>query len=415
MNDKRSEKVLSSTQMMTELISGFTIAILMIPEAIAFAFMLGLSPSVGIHSTIVMTLITSIFSGQPGLISGATAAVTTCLYGVSAYIGKEFVSLAVLMGGIIELLIGFFGIHNWIDLIPGPVSSGFLVGLAILIFNDELQHFKGNDGKWFSGQQLVYTLLLSILGVIITMYGFIVLQFQRVFKFPINIPGALVGIFILSMLFLAFPKMPIQRVKDKGEVGSTFPTFENPIKTATSSTLLRILPYSLAMAISGLTESLFTVKYASDYLKFQGDPLKETYAQGFANILSGLTGGMGGCVLVGQSKFNLENGAFTRLSSLSAGLSFLLFTVFFSKFIGDIPMPAIIAIMMVIVYKTGDWASLNKPFGLDWVTTVGTALVSVLTHNLAAGVLTGSAWYYIFKKFGPGKGAKAGLINHLIH
>jgi SulP family sulfate permease len=370
---------LTLNQAMTEVLSGITISILLIPEAIAFSLILGLSPSIGIQSTMILSLIGSLFGGQPGLISGASAAVATSILGVSKFIGKEFIPFTVLMGGILQGIIGFTGMHKIINTMPSGVISGFMCGLAFLILRGEVDSFKTETGNWFTGDLLAYSVLLTIIGLIIVIYGDI--------KSAISIPGALSSIIILSLSVVLLPAINVMRVKDKGQVKTVIPTFKIP--EINSETIIKLLPYSLAMAVAGTTESLFNLKRVGDALNNKGDSFKETMAQSVGNILCGLTGGMGGCVLGGPTRFNIANGAKTRVSSIVASVFFILFASVFSGFIDSIPMPAIVAIMFVVVYKTGDWGSLLKMPDKNWMTTIITTLASYTTGNLAFGVLIG--------------------------
>lgn len=370
----------------------------MIPESIAFSFILGLPPSAGIHSTMIMSFITALFGGCPALISGSTAAVATSLVGVQQALGQEYIFLAVILGGILQTLMGVTGIYKYIYDIPKPVSSGFLVALGTLIGLSQIQHLKDTKtNKWIESDELFATVFFSLISMLITQYGLLLLKFSALVDFNINIPGGLVAIIALSMFFYFIPrKLPIQTVKDKGDIKSTIPALKIPKVEWTTMNILKTLPFSLAMAIAGLTESLFMVNETSDLLKIQSNPLKETIAQGVANMLSGLAGGIGGCVLIGQSKFNLENGSKTRISSLSASLLFIIITLLLSSSIEKIPMPAIIGIMIIIALKTGDWNSLAKNIGdKNWLTTAGTSLIGIASNSLSLAIIGGSVIHHL--------------------
>lgn len=381
---------LPAKQLITELISGLIISILLIPEAVAFSLILGLSPSIGIQSTMILSLLNSVFGGQPGLISGASAAVATSLLGAAMFVGKEFVPLTVLMGGILQGIFGITGLYKIIDIMPDGVVSGFMNGLALLILKGEFNSFKGGDGNFFTGDILAYSVLLTIIGLGIVIYGDI--------KTYIKIPGALSSIFILSISLILLPAIKVQTVGDRGKIETILPKFQIPNMNIDFTKFSKLLPYSLAMAVSGTTESLFNLKRVGEQLNNKGDSFRETIVQGIGNILCGFTNGMGGCVLGGPTRFNLANGAETRISSISAAIFFILFSSIFFKFIDNIPMPAIIAIMFVIVFKTGDWMSLIKKPDLNWATTVITTLSSFLSGNLALGVLIGYVSDIVFKR-----------------
>lgn len=382
---------------LTEIISGLTISLMMIPESIAFSFILGLPPSAGLHSTMVMSLITSLFGGCPALISGSTAAVATSLVGVREMLGQEYIFLAVIMGGMIQTLIGATGFYKYIYNIPKPVSSGFLIALGVLIGLSQIQHFKDkNTHKWFEGAEMFSLLFFSLISMLITQYGLLILKFSNLFEFDVNIPGGLVAIITLSLLFYLIPhSVKNKTVGDNHKIESISPKIKLPNVELSVNNILKTLPFSFALAISGLTESLFMVKDAGNLLNIQTSALRETITQGVANILSGLVGGIGGCVLVGQSKFNIENGSKTRVSSICYSLFFILFTLVLSSSIESIPMPAIIGIMMVIAIKTGDWSSLIKNFGeKNWLTVAGTSLVGITSNSLALAIISGSALHY---------------------
>jgi sulfate permease, SulP family len=384
------------TQAVTEILSGMTIAFIMIPEAIAFALLLGLTPAIGLKTSIVMSFITSILSGQPGLISGATGAVASALKDVATKFGTQHIFVTVIMAGIIQALAGIFKLHKLFDLIPEPVVSGFLIGLAVLIFQGQIPHFKKSNNEWMSKESLLHTGSLTLLGIII-------IQVSNYIPLPIKLPGSLIAIIVIGAISYYSPKkLYIETLADKGDVTNAIPKFEIPkIKDLDLKTILKLLPYALGMAIAGLTESVIMVKEVNKLLNRKASTLRETFAQGVANITSGFTGGFGGCVLVGQSKINISNGARGRLSSFVAFLMLICIVLFFSSYLKFIPMPALIAIMIIIVYQTGDWKSLSKNVGgLAWITTIGTATVSIITHNLGMGVVSGSIGYMLAKSMG---------------
>jgi SulP family sulfate permease len=387
---------MDTSQYLTEIISGLTISLLMIPEAIAFAFILGFPPSVGLHSTMIMSLITSLFGGCPASISGSTAAVATSLIGIKEMLGQEYIFLAVVMGGIIQMMMGVTGMYKYIYNISKSVSSGFLIALGVLIGLSQLQHFKDTKtGNWFSSDELFTTVFFSLISIVIAEFGLLALNFSRLLN--IKIPGGLISIILLSLLFYIIPyKLPIQFVKDKGDVKNTIPSFKLPKVEWNIMNIMKTLPFAIAMAIAGLTESIFMVKEVGEKLKINTNAFQETIAQGIANIMSGFAGGIGGCILVGQTKYNLENGSKTRVSSLFTSLFFILFTLFFSKTIEKIPMPAIIGIMLAIAFKTGDWGSLFKKMDKKWVIIAITSIVGISTSSLALAIIIGSIIELLF-------------------
>ena len=369
----------------TEILSGFTISMLMIPEAFSFSKIVGLEPQAGMNSTMIMSFITSLLTGQPGMISGATGSVATSLMGVTKNFGKEYIAIVALMGGVIQLLIGGTGMTKYFDKIPRPVLSGFLVGLAILIFQGQIQYFKDKDGQWIAGKKLAWTIGLIGLGVVVARVSE---------KFQNRIPGALIGVAAVALV-AHLTKAPVMQIGDAGDVKSGLPKFEVPKVEWNRETFMKLLPWAIGMAIVGLIESQVMLKEAGKIIGRPGNPLKETLAQGVANIATGFGKGMGGCVLVGQSKLNYAHGASTRLSSMATSLSFGALVIFLSKFINKVPMPALMAIMMEIVVRTGDWGSLMGGMNKNTLVTFLTVITAVFGQNLALGVGAGTLTNYL--------------------
>lgn len=379
------------TDFLNEIISGLTIALLMIPESMAFSLTLGLPPSVGLRSTMVISLIMALFSGSPATVSGSSAAVTTALMGITTLLGKEFIFLGVILGGIIQVLLGVTGLYKWIYNISKPVSSGYLIGLGALIGYSQIENFQDEpDHKWFEEEKLFFTLGLSLLSIAITFFGLIIFRVGILEPIDIIFPGELVSIILIMLLFYCIPsKLPIEVIGDKGDVKNTIPTLGIPHAELSIQSFLKLLPFSLAMAIAGLNQGMIMIKETNG-LKIDSDPFRATVVQGIANIVSGLCGGIGGCVLIGESKSNLENGSKTNVSSISASLFFILFTLFLYDGIENIPMPAIIGILIVIAYRTADWTKLFEKFDKKWLTTFLTALIGFSTNNLALAMIIGS-------------------------
>ena len=373
--------------LINELLSSFTIALLMIPEAIAFSFVLGLYPTAGIHTSMIISLITSLMGGCPTLISGASGSVATSLLGVRAFLGEEYIYLAVIFGGIIQFLIAATGTYDLVEKIPKSVSSGFLVGLGVLIAYFQLESLKDEKGNWLDSTKMETSLIFTAISAIISYYLIITIKSPALETVNFKIPGGLIALVILTIIFYFLPKLNMLHIGDKGKI-SSFPTFHMPKVDFTFLNVLKTIPFAIAVAIAGLTESIFMVNETSKELKIKGDSYQETIAQGTANIASGLFGGIGGCVLVGQSKYNLENGAKTQFSSIATSIIFILLTLFFSKTIESIPIPAVIGVMLVIAFKTGDWKSLYNP-QKGWITTAITAIVSILSKSLTLGIFIG--------------------------
>jgi sulfate permease, SulP family len=384
----------TSTLLVNEFLSGLTIALLLIPSAIASAFIMGLSPNTGIQNTMVMSLITSLFGGMPTMISGSTAAVATSIAGVSTLLGKEYIIPTVITGGIIQILAAVTGLYKYVTYVPKHIMSGFLVALAGLIAVHQLDNFKDKEHKWLTGLKLANTTLFTIISTLIAFFG--VIKITHSTDQYIHIPGGLVSMFAITAFIYIFTQYyNIDRVKDAGAIHSDLPSIissdsVSKIKYDTES-LLKMLPFSAAMAFTGLLESLIMVKDTESVLGIKGDSFRESLVQGIANIATGLTGGFGGCVLVGQSKLNLANGAKTQFSSVITSVLFIVICLFFGRAINEIPIAAVVGVMLLVVYKTGDWDSLFKPQSFDrrWIITVITAIIGFVSGSLSLGVIVG--------------------------
>jgi len=380
--------MLEAIDIINELLSAFTIALLMIPESIAFAFVLGLPPAAGIHTSMIMSLITSILGGCPTLVTGASGSVATSLLGIRSFLGEEYIYLAVIMGGFLQFILAATGTYKWVEHIPESVSSGFLVALGILIGYYQIENLRDKSGKWLDGYKLETALIFSGISALISYFLIITIKSPAFHAMNLKIPGGLISMIILTIIFYFVPSLGMQKIGDKGSI-SSLPQFHIPKVDFTWANVIKTLPFAIAVAVAGLTESIYMVNETSKTLKIEGKPFKETIAQGIANIASGIFGGIGGCVLVGQSKYNTENGAKSWFSSIAVSLIFILLILFFSKSIESIPIPAIIGVMLVIAYKTGDWKSLVETGKKGWFTTIITSLVGIITKSLTLGIFSG--------------------------
>jgi SulP family sulfate permease len=384
----------SPTLLINEFLSGLTIALLLIPESIAFAFIMGLSPNTGIQNTMVMSLVTSLFGGMPTMISGSTAAVATSIAGVSTLLGKEYIIPTVIAGGFIQILAAMTGLYKYVTYVPKHIMSGFLIALAGLIAVHQLDNFKDKEHKWLSGLKMANTTLFTIVSTLIAFFGVITITHSK--DQYIHIPGGLISMFAITAFIYIFTQYyNIDRVKDIGALKSDLPSIisldsVSKIKYDAES-LMKMLPFSAAMAFTGLLESLIMVKDAESALGIKGDSFRESLVQGVANVATGVTGGFGGCVLVGQSKLNLANGAKTQFSSVITSVLFIVICLFFGRAINEIPIAAVVGVMLLVVYKTGDWDSLFKPQSFDrrWVVTIITAIVGFVSGSLTMGVVVG--------------------------
>jgi len=387
------------TQLINEFLSGLTIALLLIPESIAFAFILGLTPSTGIHNTMVISAITSLFGGMPTMISGSTAAVATSIVGVNTILGKEYIIPTVIIGGLIQIIAAVTGLYKYITYIPKPVMSGFLVALAGLIALNQLENFKDKEDKWLTGLKLANTSLFSIISAVIAFFGIIEIGKNDKSSTNVYIPGGLISMFVITAFLYMFSNYyDIANVKDMGELKPSLPTLSLPDfkKIDLNATnIIKMIPFAFSMAFAGLMESLIMVKDAESELNIKGDSYRESVVQGIANIASGLTGGFGGCVLVGQSKLNLFNGSKTQFSSVITSVLFILLSLFAFRGINEIPIAAIVGVMAFVVYKTGDWNSIFKPQAFDkrWLITIITTLVGFFSESLTLGIIVGLALF----------------------
>ena len=387
---------MDATLLINEFLSGLTIALLLIPESIAFAFIMGLSPTTGIQNTMVMSLITSLFGGMPTMISGSTAAVATSIAGVSTLLGKEYIIPTVIAGGFIQIVAAMTGLYKYITYVPKHIMSGFLIALAGLIAVHQLDNFKDKEHKWLTGLKMANTTLFTIISTLIAFFGVIKITHSK--DQHIHIPGGLVSMFAITAFIYIFTQYyNIDRVKDTGALKSDLPSLISMDSVSSSKikydaeSLMKMLPFSAAMAFTGLLESLIMVKDAESALGIKGDSFRESLVQGIANVATGVTGGFGGCVLVGQSKLNLANGAKTQFSSVITSVLFIVICLFFGRAIDEIPVAAVVGVMLLVVYKTGDWDSLFKPQSFDrrWVITIITAIVGFVSGSLTLGVVAG--------------------------
>ncbi len=366
----------------TEILSGLTVALALVPEAIAFALIAGLSPLTGLYAAFVMGLITSILGGRPGMISGATGAVAVVIVSLAVDYGVEYVFAAVVLAGILQLAAGFLRLGKFMRLVPHPVIFGFVNGLAIIIFMSQLDQFKDSTGMWMSGNALYgFTGL-----VLLTM--FVIWGLPKLSKV---VPGSLMAILLVFGLVLIFD-IDTRTIGDIASIQGGFPPFHIPEVPFSLETLKIIFPYSAIVAGVGLIESLLTLNIVDEITETRGRGNKEAVAQGTANILSGLFSGMGGCAMIGQSLINTSNGARARLSGIVAAVMLLVFIMFGADLIEKVPMAALTGLMIMVALGTFEWASLRTFRRMpksDVLVMVLVTLVTVFLHNLALAVLVG--------------------------
>ena len=341
------------TEVKTNLLSGLTVALAMVPEAIAFALIAQVSPLTGLYAAILVCFITSFFGGRPGMVSGATGALAVVMVSLVIQHGIEYLFLTVILMGLIQIIFALFKLGKFIRMVPYPVMLGFVNGLAVVIFMAQFNHFKtqSDDGVsiWMSGYPLNLMIALTALTV------FIIYIFPKITKL---FPSTLVAIFSVSAV-VAFFGLDTKTVGDLGMIAGGIPEFSIPNVPINFETLKITLPYAFLLAAIGLIESLLTLNLIDDMTDTRGKPNKESMAQGCANVVTGFFGGMGGCAMIGQSMININNGALRRLSGISTAIFLASFVLFLSDWIEMIPLAALIGVMFVVAEKTFEWGSLR--------------------------------------------------------
>ena len=319
-----------------ELLSGLTVSLALVPEAIAFAFVAGVTPLSGLYAAFIIGLITAIVGGRPGMISGATGALAVVMVALVADHGAQYLFATVVLMGILQLLAGIFRLGKFIRMVPQPVMLGFVNGLAIVIGLSQLHQFQilNIDGSftWMSGDILIYSLIFVFLTMLIIWY------LPRVTKI---IPSTLAAILSITLLVI-WLDIPIPRVGDLASVSGGLPTFSIPSVPINIETFIIIFPYALILSAIGLIESLLTLNLVGELTNKRGGASQECLAQGFANTVTGFFGGMGGCAMIGQSMINVKSGGRTRIAGISAALFLLVFILYASSLIELIPIASLV-------------------------------------------------------------------------
>lgn len=365
-----------------EVLAGLTVALALVPEAVAFAMIAGLSPLTGLYAAFVMGLVTAVFGGRPGMISGATGAVAVVIVSLAASHGVEYVFAAVILAGLIQVAAGTLRLGKLIRLVPHPVIFGFVNGLAIIIFMSQLDQFKDPSGDWLTGSPL-YILLGLVLVTMLIIWGL-----PRITK---AVPASLAAI-VTVFAIVTFVGIDTKTVGDIASIKGGFPPFHIPVVPLSWETLTVIFPYAAIVAGVGLIESLLTLNIIDEITETRGRSNKEAVAQGAGNILSGLFSGMGGCAMLGQSLINVSAGSRARLSGIVAAVMLLIFVMFGSGLIEMVPMAALTGLMIMVAIGTFEWASVrtfNKMPKSDILVMVLVTLVTVVLHNLALAVIIG--------------------------
>ncbi|WP_456277023.1 SulP family inorganic anion transporter [Bacillus sp. AK128] len=367
-----------------DILSGIVVALALIPEAIAFSIIAGVDPMVGLYASFTIAVVIAFVGGRPGMISAATGAMALLFIDLVAEHGIQYLLAATILTGIIQILFGVFKLARYMKFIPRSVMVGFVNALAIMIFTSQLQHFVGE--QWI-------------------MYALVGLTLAIIYLFPYLIkavPSTLVAIVVITALSI-FMNYGVRTVGDMGTITQTLPEFFIPNIPLSIDTLMIIFPYSLALAVVGLLESLLTATIVDDMTDSDSNKNVESRGQGIANIVTGFFGGMAGCAMIGQSVINVKSGGRGRLSALVAGVFLMFLIVVLGDIVVQIPMAALAGVMIMVSISTFDWNSLRTLHLVprsDAIVMVITVLAVVLTHNLAIGVFTGillSAIFFVSK------------------
>ena len=355
------------------------------PEAIAFAFVAGVTPLSGLYAAFIVGLITAIMGGRPGMISGATGALAVVMVSLVADHGAQYLFATVVLMGVLQILTGVFRLGKFIRMVPQPVMLGFVNGLAIVIGLSQISQFKITNSAgelvWMSGNTLLYSYCIVVLTMSII---WLLPKFSKIF------PATLVAILLTSGLVIGFD-IPIPRVGDLASVAGGLPSFSIPMVSINLETLIIIFPYAIILAAIGLIESLLTLNLVGEITNKKGGASQECLAQGVSNTVTGMFGGMGGCAMIGQSMINVKSGGRTRISSVSASLFLLSFILFTSSLIELIPIAALVGVMFMVVIGTFAWNSIKLLFVVPKSDALVIILVTAVTviADLAIAVVVG--------------------------
>lgn len=367
-----------------DILAGIVVALALIPEAIAFSIIAGVDPMVGLYASFCIAVIISFIGGRPGMISAATGAMALVMVPLMKQHGLNYLLAATILTGIIQVIFSICKIANLMRFIPRAVMIGFVNSLAILIFMAQVPHFIGIS-------KLTYVFVAITLAIV-----YILPRFIKV------IPAPLIAIISLTAITI-FMKLDLRRVGDLGAITKSLPTFFIPNVPFSIETLKIIFPYSVALAIVGLLESLLTSSIVDDMTETESDKHKESRGQGIANIINGFFGGMAGCAMIGQSVINVKSGGRGRLSTFVAGMFLMFLIIVLGDLVVQIPMPVLVGIMIMVSIGTFDWSSfsyLKKAPKSDAAVMLTTVIIVVATHDLSKGVIAGvilSALFFVAK------------------
>ncbi|WP_019415413.1 SulP family inorganic anion transporter [Paenisporosarcina sp. TG20] len=367
-----------------DVLAGIVVALALIPEAIAFSIIAGVNPMVGLYASFLIAVIIAFVGGRPGMISAATGAMALLMVPLVTEHGVEYLLAATILTGVIQILFGVFKVAKVMKFIPRAVMIGFVNALAILIFMAQVPHFLG-----ISNMTYVFVAITLVIVYVLP-------------RFLKAIPAPLIAIVLLTAVAI-FSGFKLNTVGDLGTITQTLPSFFIPNVPFSLETLMIVLPFSFALAIVGLLESLLTATIVDDMTGTDSDKNKESRGQGIANFVTGFFGGMAGCAMIGQSVINVKSGGRGRLSTLVAGLFLMFLIIVLGGLVIQIPMPALVGIMIMVAIGTFDWSSftyLKKAPITDSIVMVTTVLVVVITHDLSKGVFAGvilSAIFFVAK------------------
>ena len=387
-----NDEGLSISRVRTELLSGLTVALALVPEAVAFAFVAGVHPLVGLYAAFLVGLVTAVLGGRPGMISGATGALAVVMVALVAEHGVEYLFATVVLMGLLQIIAGVMQWGKFIRLVPHPVMLGFVNGLAIVIFLAQLTQFKvpgtvevsghgSSGGEWLSGSSLYMMLALVVLTMLI------IYAMPRITRI---IPSPLAGIGVVAGLVIFFG-LDVPRVGDMASIQGTLPPFHIPSVPLNWQTLEIILPYAVILAAIGLIESLLTLNLVGEMTGKRGGASQECIAQGLANTATGFFGGMGGCAMIGQSMINVKSGGRTRIAGIAAALFLLIFILVGAPIIEMIPLAALVGVMFMVVIGTFAWSSFKILRRVPLTDAFVTILVTIVTviSDLAVAVVVG--------------------------
>ncbi|MEJ8804441.1 SulP family inorganic anion transporter [Pontibacter sp. H249] len=368
-----------------EVLAGLTVAMTMIPESLSFAIIAGFPPLVGLYAAFIMGLVTAIFGGRPGMISGGAGATAVVLIALMQSHGLEYVFAAVALAGVLQIIVGVFKLGKFIRLVPQPVMYGFVNGLAVIIFMSQIEQFKtvvNGESSWLSGSALY------IMAGLVALTIAIIVLLPRLTK---AVPPSLVAIIVVFCIVLGFD-IDTKMVKDIAAVSGGLPPFHVPEVPLTLEMLQVIFPYALIMAGVGLTESLLTLNLVDEITGTRGHGNRESIAQGSANLLNGFFFGMGGCAMIAQTLVNLSAGARARLAGIVAAVTILVIILVGAPIIELVPMAALVGVMIMVAVGTFEWISfriINKMPKHDVFVGILVAAITIWLHNLALAVLIG--------------------------